>query len=186
MFADILLRATRVTVLATSRQPLAVPGEHTCAIPPLPAPDAVELFAQCAAAAVPGFAVTDDNRAAVIRLRRRLDGVPLAIELATVRLRAIPLEQLADPAGGPLPAAGRREIADTMGLGYALEGTAWLASAQRRSSGSRPTTPTTSRRTRGSRRRRGRAVDAHIEHIYGKLGVSSGVQLAAWLRSACS
>jgi non-specific serine/threonine protein kinase len=93
-------------VLATSRQPLAVPGEHTCAIAPLPVPDrrariagdgdAVELFAQCAAAAVPGFAVTDDNRDCVIRLCRRLDGVPLAIELATRRLRAIPLEQLAD------------------------------------------------------------------------------------------
>ncbi len=106
MLADILLRATPVTVLATSRQPLAVPGEHTCAIPPLPVPepharsagagDAVELFAQCAAAAVPGFTVTDANRACVIRLCRRLDGVPLAIELATVRLRAIPLEQLVD------------------------------------------------------------------------------------------
>ena len=106
MFADILLRATPVTVLATSRQPLAVPGEHTCAIPPLPVPapgarkagdgDAVELFARCAAAAVPGFEVTDANRACVIRLCRRLDGVPLAIELATVRLRAIPLEQLVD------------------------------------------------------------------------------------------
>src|ERR1043165_7151669 len=69
MFADILLRATPVTVLATSRQPLAVPGEHTCAIPPLPVPapgarkagdgDAVELFAQCAAAAVPALEVTD-------------------------------------------------------------------------------------------------------------------------------
>jgi predicted ATPase/DNA-binding CsgD family transcriptional regulator len=106
MLADILLRATPVTVLATSRQPLAVPGEHTCAIPPLPVPapgaedagdgDAVELFVQCAAAAVPGFEVTDANRACVIRLCQRLDGVPLAIELATVRLRAIPLEQLVD------------------------------------------------------------------------------------------
>jgi predicted ATPase/DNA-binding CsgD family transcriptional regulator len=106
MFAEVMLRATRVTLLATSRQPLAVPGEHTCVIPPLPVPepgdrtagdgDAVELFARCAAAAVPGFAVTDANRAAVIKLCRRLDGVPLAIELATVRLRAIPLEQLTD------------------------------------------------------------------------------------------
>ena len=106
MMADVLLRSTPVTVLATSRQPLDVPGEHTCEIPPLPVPgpraaragdgDAVELFAQCAAAAVPGFAVTDANRSCVIRLCRRLDGVPLAIELAAVRLRAIPLEQLVD------------------------------------------------------------------------------------------
>ena len=106
MLADVLLRASVVTVLATSRQPLAVPGEHTCAIAPLPVPDrrarnagdgdAVELFAQCAVAVVPGFAVTDANRDCVIRLCRRLDGVPLAIELATRRLRAIPLEQLAD------------------------------------------------------------------------------------------
>jgi predicted ATPase/DNA-binding CsgD family transcriptional regulator len=106
MLADILLRSTPVTVLATSRQPLDVPGEHTCAIPPMPVPDprartagdgdAVELFARCAAATVPGFAVTDANRACVIRLCRRLDGVPLAIELAAVRLRAIPLEQLVD------------------------------------------------------------------------------------------
>jgi predicted ATPase len=106
MFAEVLLRATQITVLATSRQPLTVPGEHTCVIPPLPVPDlrartvgdgdAVELFARCAAAVVPGFAVTDTNRATVINLCRRLDGVPLAIELATVRLRAIRLEQLAD------------------------------------------------------------------------------------------
>jgi predicted ATPase/DNA-binding CsgD family transcriptional regulator len=106
MLAEILLRTTGTTVLATSRQPLAVPGEHTCSIPPLPVPapdaltaghgDAVELFAQCAAAAVPGFAVTDANRADVVRLCRRLDGVPLAIELATVRLRALPLVQLTD------------------------------------------------------------------------------------------
>jgi non-specific serine/threonine protein kinase len=95
----------QVIVLATSRQPLDIPGEHTCTVPPLPVPelgsseagsgDAVELFAQRAAAVVPGFAVTDANRADVIRLCRRLDGIPLAIELATVRLRAVPLEQLA-------------------------------------------------------------------------------------------
>jgi len=104
MLAEVLLRTTGTTVLATSRQPLTVPGEHTCSIPPLPVPapdsltagqgDAVELFARCAAAAVPGFAVTDANRADVVRLCQRLDGVPLAIELATVRLRALPLGQL--------------------------------------------------------------------------------------------
>jgi non-specific serine/threonine protein kinase len=122
MLADAVLRtAPRVTVLATSRQPLDVPGEHTYSVPPLPVPDAalpastgavgnvprgtapagdgggdaVELFAQRAAAAVPGFAITAENRADVIRVCRRLDGIPLAIELATVRLRALPLEELA-------------------------------------------------------------------------------------------
>ncbi|GAA2264624.1 LuxR C-terminal-related transcriptional regulator [Streptomyces atrovirens] len=98
LFADLVLRETPdVRLLATSRQPLDVPGEHTVAVPPLnvESGDAAELFAQRAAAVVPGFQVTDDNRDDVRALCRRLDGIPLAIELATVRLRAIPLEQLA-------------------------------------------------------------------------------------------
>lgn len=120
MLADILLRETRgVSVLATSRQPLDVPGEYTCTVPPLPVPgrrapgageaggagqsgdaadgaagDAVELFAQRAAAVLPGFTVTEGNRSDVVKLCRRLDGIPLAIELAAVRLRAVPLSQL--------------------------------------------------------------------------------------------
>jgi len=104
--ADAMLRGTRrVVLLVASRQPLDVPGEHACQILPLPVPspgapgaghgDAVELFAQRARAASPGFAITDANRADVIRLCRRLDGIPLAIELAAVRLRAVPLAQLA-------------------------------------------------------------------------------------------
>jgi predicted ATPase/DNA-binding CsgD family transcriptional regulator len=97
MLADVLLRATQgISVLATSRQPLDVPGEHTCAIAPMLEADAIELFAQRAATVVPGFTVTSANRADVARLCRRLDQVPLALELATVRLRAIPLPQLAD------------------------------------------------------------------------------------------
>jgi predicted ATPase/DNA-binding CsgD family transcriptional regulator len=110
MLADVLLRATTsVTVLATSRQPLDVPGEHTMSLSPLPVPDpdsgsgleqigrgdAVELFVQRAAAVQPGFAITDANRDEVIGLCRRLDGVPLALELATMRLRALSLSQLA-------------------------------------------------------------------------------------------
>jgi predicted ATPase/DNA-binding CsgD family transcriptional regulator len=101
----LLRETTGVTVIATSRQPLDVAGEHICQIPPLPVPapgahdaghgDAVELFAQRAAAVLPGFAINEDNRDDVIRLCRRLDGIPLAIELATVRLRAVPLKQLA-------------------------------------------------------------------------------------------
>jgi predicted ATPase/DNA-binding CsgD family transcriptional regulator len=96
MFADVVLRSTAgLTVLATSRQPLDVPGEHTCAIAPLPAGSAIELFAQCAATVVPGFAITGANRAAAEAVCARVDGVPLAIELAAVRLRALSLEQLA-------------------------------------------------------------------------------------------
>lgn len=96
MFADVLLRSTTsVTILATSRQPLDVPGEHVFAVPPLATADAVELFAQRAATVTGDFQVTPENRACVEMLCQRLDGVPLALELATVRLRALPLEDLA-------------------------------------------------------------------------------------------
>ncbi|OIV36603.1 hypothetical protein BIV57_15690 [Mangrovactinospora gilvigrisea] len=97
MLADVLLReAPMCTVLATSRQPLDVPGEHAVPLAPLPPEDAVELFGQRAANVRPGFRVTDANRPSVERLCTRLDGMPLAIELATVRLRALPAEQLAE------------------------------------------------------------------------------------------
>ena len=97
-FAEALLRAApEVTVLATSRQPFDAPGEHAFPVAPLPIEgDAVELFAQRAASAAPGFAVTAANRADVVRLCRRLNGIPLAIELAAVRLRALPLVELAN------------------------------------------------------------------------------------------
>jgi non-specific serine/threonine protein kinase len=97
-FADTLLRAApEVTLLATSRQPLDAQGEHAFPLPPLPAEgdDAVRLFAERTAAVVPGFSVTPGNRADVLRLSRQLDGLPLAIELAAVRLRALPLAELA-------------------------------------------------------------------------------------------
>jgi predicted ATPase/DNA-binding CsgD family transcriptional regulator len=95
MLAGILLRETaEVTVLATSRQPLDVPAEYTCAIMPLPESDAIELFSQRAESVVPGFTITDANHGDVSLLCQRLDGVPLAIELAAVRLRAMSLEQL--------------------------------------------------------------------------------------------
>ena len=105
--SDTLLRhAQGVTILATSRQPLDAAGEATFQLQPFPVPDpaygevakaaAVQLFAQRAAAAVPGFTVTPENLADIITVCRRLDGIPLAIELATVRLRALPLRQMAD------------------------------------------------------------------------------------------
>ncbi|HEX4291767.1 MAG TPA: LuxR C-terminal-related transcriptional regulator [Trebonia sp.] len=101
----VVAQAPRVTVLATSREPLDVSGETACPVGPLPVPrqpeedaiggSAVELFLQRAAAAVPGFTATADDLADVIRLCQRLDGIPLAIELAAVRLRALPLDELA-------------------------------------------------------------------------------------------
>ncbi len=94
--ADTVLRAAPgVTLLATSRQPLDAQGEHAFPLAPLPAEDdATDLFAQRAAAVLPGFTVTPQNRADVVRLCQRLDGIPLAIELAAVRLRALPLAEL--------------------------------------------------------------------------------------------
>ena len=107
LFAEAIITETRdVTVLATSREPLDVTGESCYVLPRLGLPeddaptqgttDAIELFALRAAAVVSGFEVTDANRSDVIRLCRRLDGMPLAIELAAVRLRALPLAELAD------------------------------------------------------------------------------------------
>ena len=96
-FTEAALRAApEVTVLATSRQPFDTPGEQAFPLAPMPAEtDAVELFAQRAASVLPDFTVTAANRADVVRLCRRLDGLPLALELAAVRLRALPLAELA-------------------------------------------------------------------------------------------
>ena len=109
--AELVLRhAAGVTILVTSRQPLDVPGEYVISVPPLPVPGiavgtdsgtAVELLAQQAASALPGFTVTDRNRAAAIALCHRLDGIPLAIELAAIRMRALSLEELHRGSPGP-------------------------------------------------------------------------------------
>ncbi|MCQ4207093.1 helix-turn-helix transcriptional regulator [Streptomyces longispororuber] len=106
MLCDELLRAApRLRIVATSRQPLDVAGEHVLAIGPLSVPelypgaagqdcDALALFEDRASAAVPGFTVSDDNRADVLALCRRLDGIPLAIELAVSRLRVLSLDEM--------------------------------------------------------------------------------------------
>jgi predicted ATPase/DNA-binding CsgD family transcriptional regulator len=107
-------------ILATSREPLGAPGEHVMLISPLellaerqaaaPGPggvsagdlpaigrsEAVELFLDRARAAVPGYALTTANVGAVVRLCRKLDGIPLAIELAAVRLRSMSVDEIAD------------------------------------------------------------------------------------------
>ncbi|MER5429810.1 LuxR C-terminal-related transcriptional regulator [Streptomyces sp. NPDC002588] len=102
-----LLRGTAgIRVLATSRHRLGLTEEHLLEVRPLPVPDpdgdlraadgypALALFADRAAAVVPGFRLTAANRASVARLCRRLDGLPLAIELAAVRMRVLGVEQL--------------------------------------------------------------------------------------------
>lgn len=81
-------------LLVTGRQPLDLPGEVVFRLPPLAAGDAVSLFADRAAAAQPGFAVTGDALPKVTRLCRMLDDTPLALELAALRLRAVGLDEL--------------------------------------------------------------------------------------------
>ncbi len=91
----LLAHCPGVTVLATSREPLAVPGELVRPVDPLPDPVALRLFAERGAAALPGFRVEDDP-AACAEICRRLDGLPLAIELAAARLRLLTPRGLAD------------------------------------------------------------------------------------------
>jgi non-specific serine/threonine protein kinase len=87
------MHAPLVTTLATSRQPLDASGEHVYPIGPLGQDDAVELFASRALSAAE-FSLTADNLGDAIELCRRLDGIPLAIELAAVRLRVLSLPTL--------------------------------------------------------------------------------------------
>ncbi|HEY3522310.1 MAG TPA: tetratricopeptide repeat protein [Candidatus Limnocylindrales bacterium] len=105
---DALLRAcAQVRVVSTSREGFAIPGEAVFPVPSLSAPEgnvradelahfeSVRLFTERAAAAQPGFAVTERNATAIAQVCRRLDGVPLALELAAARVRALPVEQIA-------------------------------------------------------------------------------------------
>ncbi|MFC9835482.1 protein kinase [Rhodococcus sp. NPDC127530] len=107
--AETLLRGCPgLRILATSRELLGIGGEEALRVPPLPVPDpdrqsslsglpsydAVTLFAERAATAVPGFELTEDNKTAVAQICHRLDGLPLPIELAAARLRAMSPEQI--------------------------------------------------------------------------------------------
>ena len=109
--AEYLLAAcAALVVLATSREALGVEGELSWQVPPLslpkggPAPtaselaasDAVKLFEQRAQLVRPSFRITDENAAAVLSICQRLDGLPLAIELAAARMRMLSSAQLAD------------------------------------------------------------------------------------------
>ncbi|MFE7973172.1 BTAD domain-containing putative transcriptional regulator [Streptomyces shenzhenensis] len=96
--ARLLERCPGLTVLATSREPLGVPGELVRPVQPLPEPAALRLLADRGAAARPGFRVEADEEteAACAEICRRLDGLPLAIELAAARLRLMTPRQIAD------------------------------------------------------------------------------------------
>jgi predicted ATPase/DNA-binding NarL/FixJ family response regulator len=110
VLAEALLRgAPELRILATSRQPLGVAGEQVLAVPPLSVPDAeqpppspdalaqydaVALFVERARACAPSFSLTADNAQAVSRLVLRLDGIPLALELAAARVRVLSPEQI--------------------------------------------------------------------------------------------
>jgi non-specific serine/threonine protein kinase len=106
--ARVLLQAAPgLRILATSREPLGVADEQVLLITPLDVPgepgvprvpgggaDAVALFVDRGRAAMEGFALTPDNTDAVVRLCRELDGIPLALELAAVRLRSMPIQEI--------------------------------------------------------------------------------------------
>ncbi|MEU2613722.1 BTAD domain-containing putative transcriptional regulator [Micromonospora sp. NPDC007271] len=105
--ARLLGAAPLLRVLATSREPLGVPGEALCPVSGLPVPaaavppalareyPAVRLFADRAADVAPGFSVDADTVGPALRICRTLDGLPLAIELAAARLRALPVDAVA-------------------------------------------------------------------------------------------
>ncbi|WP_165956687.1 AfsR/SARP family transcriptional regulator [Kribbella antibiotica] len=102
---SLLAVCPRLRVLTTSREPLSIPGEHLHPVGPLGLPPedassdeyaAVQLFVDRARAVRPDFELTDSNRIAVAEICRRLDGMPLAIELAAARLRAMTPELIVD------------------------------------------------------------------------------------------
>jgi non-specific serine/threonine protein kinase len=107
--AELLSRCPGIRILVTSRHALALPGELVLDVPPLPTPaadrtaaspdalmhyDAVRLFVDRATASWSSFRVTAANQDALAELVRRLDGMPLAIELAAVRVRSLTVEQI--------------------------------------------------------------------------------------------
>jgi predicted ATPase/DNA-binding CsgD family transcriptional regulator len=110
LVGDLLRAADHVIVLATSREPLGVLGEHIWLVPPLSMPDlanvapspggyvygyeALDLFEERAKAVQPDFVLDSRSKPVAAQLCQRLDGLPLAIELAAVRVRALSIEQI--------------------------------------------------------------------------------------------
>ena len=105
---QLLQETSTLRILVSSRSPLRVSGEQECPVPPLDIPavgsrptaaslaacESVRLFAERAAAAAPEFTVSDENAPAIAQIARRLDGLPLAIELAAARCKLLPPEAI--------------------------------------------------------------------------------------------
>ena len=141
--AELLAACPALTILATSRTILRLSGEQCFPVPPMALPDptmrstavatsqadAVQLFVHEAQAAQPGFALTDENASAVAAICHRLDGLPLAIELAAARIAVLPPRALLKRldrrlpllTGGPLDAPVRlRTMRDAIAWSYDL------------------------------------------------------------------
>ncbi|MEJ3747754.1 LuxR C-terminal-related transcriptional regulator [Actinomycetes bacterium KLBMP 9797] len=142
---ELLAAAPELRILATSRQPLRIPGEHVLSVAPLPVPDdspdlspddpplgandAVRLFIDRARAAIPDLNLDADGYRTVARICQRLDGLPLAIELAAARLRVLAPAQVLDGLDDCLrlltvrdraAPAWQRTIRDAVGWSYDL------------------------------------------------------------------
>jgi predicted ATPase/DNA-binding SARP family transcriptional activator len=137
----VLLACPKVTVLATSREALALPGEVQVAVNPLPVPaadadlpairdsPAVRLFVDRARAVRRSFSLDDDNAPVTALICRQLDGIPLAIELAAARVKVLPVQEIADRladrftllSAGPRTAEARhRTLRATLDWSYQL------------------------------------------------------------------
>ena len=107
--------APALRVLATSREPLGVEGERCEPVPPLdvdgPTSTAARLFAERAVAADPWIELDDRDLVTIAEITRRLDGMPLAIELAAARVRSLTPAQIARPPGRTVPAPPERASA---------------------------------------------------------------------------
>jgi excisionase family DNA binding protein len=139
--AELLASCPSLTILVTSRTTLRLSGEQRFPVPPMALPDpattttaaavrqadAVQLFVHRAQAAQPEFALTDENAGALAEICRRLDGLPLAIELAAARIAVLPPRALLERldrrlpllSGGPLDAPARlRTMRDAIAWSY--------------------------------------------------------------------
>src|SRR5215216_6034499 len=129
LVADLLAGCPGLTVLATSRAALNLSGEQLVPVAPLPLSDATDLFVARARSVQPDFAPDDAAAAPVAEICRRLDGLPLAIELAAARVAALPLLALLDRldqslrvlTGGPRDAPARlRTLRDAIAWSHDL------------------------------------------------------------------